>query len=57
MNVVAEVIVPTFQHSELLPFCIESIQRQTITNIGIHIVGEIPLRRELFEFVPDHYRR
>lgn len=40
MNVVAEVIVPTFQHSELLPFCIESIQRQTITNIGIHIVGD-----------------
>ena len=40
MSVVAEVIVPTFQHSELLPFCIESIQRQTITNIGIHIVGD-----------------
>ena len=40
MSVVAEVIVPTFRHSELLPFCIESIQRQTITNIGIHIVGD-----------------
>lgn len=40
MSVVAEVIVPTFQHSDLLPFCIESIQRQTITNISIHIVGD-----------------
>ena len=40
MNVIAEVIVPTFRHSELLPICIESIQRQTITDIRIHIVGD-----------------
>lgn len=40
MSVVADVIVPTFRHSDLLPFCIESIQRQTVADIRIHIVGD-----------------
>jgi len=40
VSVVAEVIVPTFRHSGLLPFCIESIQRQTVADIRIHIVGD-----------------
>jgi len=40
VSVVADVIVPTFRHSDLLPFCIESIQRQTVADIRIHIVGD-----------------